>query len=1035
MMGLANGGVDFRLVGTCMTVSSAWQRYEAWNQALAYVLFTTANGGRPVYLDMDEDVLARVAVEAGAEQADAAEQLAVTVRDTLNLHSGTGPVFGQHLRNLRLWRRVRLKNARDDGEVPSEPPVLSLLAVLTLAAEEMQHDRDFAGNAYYPRLFRLLHLDDERQQSRLTAAYRRDAEELWGGLNEWLSASDGRLGLPTAYALSHRYIGLPLSQALVRDVDRLQFPFMFLRYGLPPGGEIAPADMERLLDSWLQMRPCPVSKNLESLWNRGQARDRIASVAAIELRSWDGALPESAELGARKAGSVHLVCWLRNFPRRKLDISFLAGFGAQATPQSLKVMTAPGEPDVEMVPVPGARLQPVFTSEIDSASLVEGILRLADGTGLEATRFPRRVVPFRYDDLLNALVECERVQLGEDSLLLVKDAKGLPAAVRVVLTETARPGFREETALPGLPDGWVVFAGVQVVTAPNREPSGTDLNVLVPLLSAQLAFADGTKLPGQLRKWSSLDPPEIRAIVQGASHLSVRLTPLHDMSDAPEASRTWTSDATAIVVDLSGLGLRDGDYEVSLDDKGKPVQQAILRLRSSDTPDVAILHAVTHLVHDLAGDRLAVLRATPLRPSALADAEVRGPYSAPLRTAPAMASAAGREVWWNSPKPLPPPKQQPITLTALDPTSCVVTGAHHIELPIAYGKTKGVLITGTCKYCGLVKRYPAHIRWSRDSPARAAGHVTPLHVNASQLPDVSDGHSSWDVAVDSLVHASGGNYPTLEYVAGQVEGSPLFTDTFTRSLEARSDLEIERGNDFIPVRWEMSPPYLAELATGGFLLAGSWSRGDREELQALVTKAGGTLTAGHDRYGLGRYLVTEVAASELAEICGNIGTAGVVEDAGSRLVRALPPLSGLEAALPRVPLPATNRIQRFHLESSSWVPAASAEEPGAYQLDRGFTRTDVFRAPGDVEAGTAALGTVQLTKHLAARHAGRALLAYDAGQQVLAVPLGADLPGLYGRAAVLCGGLLPAPDEVKPLLVYRGVPLHVANALNSLLTS
>ena len=116
----------------------------------------------------------------------------------------------------------------------------------------------------------------------------------------------------------------------------------------------------------------------------------------------------------------------------------------------------------------------------------------------------------------------------------------------------------------------MLFAGVQVVTAPEREPSGTDLNALIPLLSAQLAFADGTKLPGQLRKWSSLDPPEIRAIVQGASQLSVRLTSLHDAeSDAARNSRIWTSDGPALVAVLRELGLPDGDYEVSVDDKGK----------------------------------------------------------------------------------------------------------------------------------------------------------------------------------------------------------------------------------------------------------------------------------------------------------------------------------------------------------------------------------------------------------------------------------------------------------------------------------
>src|SRR6202035_507562 len=146
------------------------------------------------------------------------------------------------------------------------------------------------------------------------------------------------------------------------------------------------------------------------------------------------------------------------------------------SPRVLTVLTASGEPDVEVVPVPGTRLQPGFTSEIDTASLVEGVLQLADtARALEASRFPRRVVAFRYDDLLNAYVECDRVQLGEDSLLLVKDDKGLPGSVRAVLAQIARPGFTEETEVPGLPGGWVVFSRVQVVTAPDREPSGTDL--------------------------------------------------------------------------------------------------------------------------------------------------------------------------------------------------------------------------------------------------------------------------------------------------------------------------------------------------------------------------------------------------------------------------------------------------------------------------------------------------------------------------------------------------------------------------------
>ena len=161
------------------------------------------------------------------------------------------------------------------------------------------------------------------------------------------------------------------------------------------------------------------------------------------------------------------------------------------------MLTATGEPSVDVLPVAGARLQPVFTSEIDTASLVEGILRLADPPGtMEVSRLPRRVVPFRYDDLLSAYVECERVQLGEDSMLLVKDDNGLPGAVRGLLSQAARPGYRENNTFPGLPVGWVLFAAVQIVATPEPEPAGNDLNALVPLLSSQLVLAGGTKLPG-----------------------------------------------------------------------------------------------------------------------------------------------------------------------------------------------------------------------------------------------------------------------------------------------------------------------------------------------------------------------------------------------------------------------------------------------------------------------------------------------------------------------------------------------------------
>ena len=54
---------------------------------------------------------------------------------------------------------------------------------------------------------------------------------------------------------------------------------------------------------------------------------------------------------------------------------------------------------------------------------------------------------------------------------------------------------------------------------------------------------------------------------------------------------------------------------------------------------------------------------------------------------------------------------------------------------------------------------------------------------------------------------------------------------------------------------------------------------------------------------------------------------------------------------------------------------------------------------------------------------------------MLVVPLGADLPGLYGRVAALCSGRAPVVSVKTRSIGYRDVPRWVADALNSLLAS
>ena len=81
------------------------------------------------------------------------------------------------------------------------------------------------------------------------------------------------------------------------------------------------------------------------------------------------------------------------------------------------------------------------------------------------------------------------------------------------------------------------------------------------------------------------------------------------------------------------------------------------------------------------------------------------------------------------------------------------------------------------------------------------------------------------------------------------------------------------------------------------------------------------------------------------------------------------------------------------------------------------------------------LGDALIVKYLAAREFGTTLIGYDSESEILYVPLGADLPGLYGRAAALSSARPPVVNMDEHILEYRQVPPELVAQLNHLLMS
>ncbi len=125
-------------------LSDKWVTYQEWNEAVAAVIYPFVDDSRPVYMDLPDKTLQKIADEAG-HAGDPKAGLVAAVRACV----ATGSEFW-----LRpLVRRQMQWFEEEPDEVP--PPCLAYLAVTVLAAEEMgSAGSGLAHNAYYPRLAR-----------------------------------------------------------------------------------------------------------------------------------------------------------------------------------------------------------------------------------------------------------------------------------------------------------------------------------------------------------------------------------------------------------------------------------------------------------------------------------------------------------------------------------------------------------------------------------------------------------------------------------------------------------------------------------------------------------------------------------------------------------------------------------------------------------------------------------------------------------------------------------------------------------------
>lgn len=1034
-----------------------WAAYELWNIAVASEFFDTRNKDRPVYIDLEDEVLDRIAREieipAGRRPLDALRDAVRATLDPLDEPRGT---FASHLDEVDRWRRSHLSDT---------PPCIALLAIFVMAAESMKTDSAFSSLNYYGRLAEEVGLGDrsEAPVARLRTQFQRYSHAFWDALRDWLLLHNGELGLPSAEAFDYRsHIGLPMSQALVRAADRARFADMFGHYRLRPGQLVAAQDMQEMLGAWIPH--AAVSKSLQRLWTRQDAARRIASVACLELQAWDGTTQDKAQgTNQSRHAPLLLLASIGSVPR--------AFRLALRLPRHASLPCGKYELDPQAV-IPAREALRYCGGYLTLERGLGGTLRLREAARIsypdllicslslhhrdqsELSRQGGRVVVFERDEETRELVETSSVDLGAELWILCHQS--IAARLSKALQQGARQGWQAITPgdLAGIPDGWILFRDVQLLRSPSLDTSTDyELQALAPVSRTHIYLGGGFSLPGRGR-WHSALPPEIRLTSDRDGRLKAHLRTLWS-PHAVEREQVLGTFLASGVFPLASTKPPDGDYQVSIQEaevtNETPVMVSSFSLRSASSS----LPRLGEEALDWIG-RATTSRTTDGR-FGLSAAERNGTESVAIEVNgfsikgdPLLVTARGGTEGWSisdlSAEDDRAALYEDSTATntvarSVSRDSCIITGSHIYRIP-TYSPGRARVLrehTGTCKFCGDSKVWRRASRGrrpdSRNRSGEAKGSALKPQVEPT-LPRLSTTTShtpSPDLLLDAISYVRSGTFATYSSIAQQACDDPWYSSESIYDLSSLGHVEFKRDPDTMQISsWAICAPTLVvDSASGEAFLAGARSDRLLAALHERCQESGLAVTTTEMAGAPSRIKIRGVTLDKAEELASRLPDVQglrprVSLDPGLRLAQACPSLSEVVRACPKVNPASAREFREFDPAVARWTDSTSLELGGAYLLP-GSPKITCFYGRDLSNTARLFVADYRVVKHAAAA-ARRLLLArYDHSSQRLFVPLGCRLPDLYERSATAGSGALALRTAGR--LTYQNVKAEVAEIL------
>ncbi len=982
--------------------------YGIINEALNRAFLGGRFESRPLYLVLDGRGRQNLAEILGIPPGEVDEHCCSVVGESL---AKTGDPYARQ--ELELWKWSM------DGR-KGLPPFTALLFTLSHAAELMVSDSQFNAANYYQRLAAITGVPSGK-----LSFHGRSTEQFWRALNKWLADTNFRFGRPTARAVNaNRYVGIAMSQAIVREEDRLRFHHMFERYGFTGTDAITEEEISQYIESWINTsKP---TRQLKAAWSKPELRPRIAEIAVAELEDWTadvgGAEGSSARAGKRLSLAVSfrddvisrgVSLWLG----REDDIDDLevraTGTG---TPLRLGNSFFGGFATVE--PRRALDLQVILSRGI----------ALTAGDGEQFNWAARAVIPLSRSSRGTYWSEVNRVTIGLEHVVLVRADPGVRRTVEGVLEEVAALGYTvaTPTGLVGLPSGWLLYEKVVAVRQMEHEPKGFEAALSPVGQSSGLQFIGGLKLGrGIWHEWNPAD-----AVVEtGGANPTISAWE----GTSREGEPLFQADS---VVGRATLPLREcvtssGALYVEGSSGDELIGTGMILLRSANKARPL----------DRAGrGELAYLEPLSACSVMLAGADSARGMHAPAveEKAPGVELSAFLDLDHASAAPEEPlleegpgqgrteamPEVSKLTVDEQLQLPCAVRGFHYFKLEtVRPDYPRYAPVNMECAHCelALLHRRSKKTVVSRRREARCAVPESP---RAAPSPRNSLPSDLW---LDAACFLGCGSVASFEALLSEAEIDPWQAGATLRDLTWLGHLDVCLGDNHRPRCWSVAPPSLAFVSKEEAVLAGFRSSSLVDAVEKLASSAGGGL---HREALPGQPALIRVSGMDLhtaAEALGGVTdphgrTMNILDSAALSLANFSAASSSIFARLNPITLGFDGDVQRYEPEKGRWVSTGDTRKPGGYRFAYAGT-TYAYRTP----SGRALAGPHELVKLAAARHAGVHLHAYSGPLKVFSSRLGCEPPGLLGRALVACSGRLP--EVVRGESRFASVPPPVAAAV------